>query len=120
MTVQEFIQQTNSSLTWENTNRPFVKCGDGLVVSIQASYYHYCIPKGLPYSVEPEYENLEVGFQDHRKVPEWDEKYERQDWGNPDPAAINCLYGFVSIQDLDEFLKNHGGIASIEWEDVSL
>lgn len=114
MTAKEFIRLTNLDIRGVNTTRPLGICGDGLEISIQASRFHYCIPKESPTSEDFEYENVEVGFQNHLKVWGWQRKYSRQEWDNPDPCAINCLYGYVSIQDLEKFVKKHGGISSIE------
>ncbi len=117
MTVKDFIHVTNVEIDRSNATRPFAICKDGLVVSIQASHFHYCIPKTLPNKLEAntfDYEYVEVGFQNHMHIPEWDDKYDRQDWKNPNPDAINCLYGFVPIQDLEEFVEKHGGITIID------
>lgn len=117
MTVHDFIRLTNPEIQGSNTVRPIAVCSDGFILSIQASKRHYSIPHNNPDVKNPEayeYEKMEVGFRNHQDIPEWNEKYQREDWDESDSYAINCLYGFVCMNDLEELVKKHGGIISID------
>lgn len=72
-----------------------VVCKDGTTLSVQASQFHYCIPKD---NVGP-YTHYEVGFPSVR--PDWWDEYT----GDGDVA------GYVPEELISAFIAEHGGMA---------
>ena len=117
--------------------RPWALCKDGFILSIQASPTHYCCPRLSPKEIEekalkstdPEkdpdwkshlvyYTEYEVAFQNYTKIPEWSGKYQYVSW-SADEGNMNIYYEFVSLEDLEELVRKHGGIERIMEEILS-
>ena len=90
MTVSEYLL-----LYHEHDVRPAAKCGSGLVISIQASKFHYC----LPCRDFGPYTEVEVGYPSIK--PDELEKYRE---------AGSEVYPYVPIEVLEELIAANGGI----------
>lgn len=100
-TVKEFLEATFDPNDKHNI-RPSIECGDGTLVSVQGgTRYHYC---------EPEehcnlYNKVEVRVYDN-------------EFGEVDISALerdktfDDVYGYVEIEKVEKFVKEHGGIAN--------
>lgn len=79
-----------------------VKCESGLTMSVQASAYHYCLPR----ESEGPWTHVEVGFPSERveEIMEW-----MEDWGGTQPTE--AVYGYVPIEAVAQAIANHGGFA---------
>ena len=73
---------------------PVVKCKDGVTLSVQASQYHYSSPR----EDSGPYTEVEVWCVKGAEVTEFD-------YSDDDPSA------YVPIEQVVQFIDNHGGIA---------
>ena len=97
MTVREFLRKYPVSQSkWV---RPHVICADGYTMSIQASDYHYCIPRK---DNADDYEAVEVMVISSR-----DPKSLR-------PYSVGGVYAFVPIEMLERIVKRHGYIGAVK------
>lgn len=105
------MNQKNAPLTEKGVKRMEYKeiakkttCSDGVTLSIQASSFHYSIPRE---DAGP-YDAVEVGFitgKDGKPVtpPRTWKKYADGDFPND-------VYGYVPVALVERFIKQHGGI----------
>lgn len=112
--------------------RPHARCKDGYELSIQASGRHYSNPRDFPFYIEkyasmdeevtkdPKwkeklvyYNQFEVSPSDDVHIPEWDEKYQYETWNSYDGDRLSVLYCYVSIEDVQKLVDEHGGIVEI-------
>lgn len=111
--------------------RPWACCKDGFILSIQASPTHYCYPHLGPKEIEAEalksinpekdpdwkshlvyYDEYEVAFQNHLKIPEWSGKYQYDTWESEE-GCMDIYYANVSLNDVEKLVHKHGGIERI-------
>lgn len=82
--------------------RPQLTLGSGLVISIQASGYHYCSPKD-PYGP---YVSVEVMII-HGKTPQsWLDQHGYE--------AEDSIYGWLPVDLLNQTIEDLGGIVGME------
>lgn len=84
-------------------NRLPVECADGYSVSIQASEYHYCVPRT---NDAKEYGACELGFpnQPDELINEWACEHD----------YTKTVYPYVPAEVIQALLEKHGGIVSGE------
>jgi hypothetical protein len=80
---------------------PQIMCKDGTQVSVQASQFHYCIPRN---DTGP-YTKVEVGF------PTVAPTQRLKDFAEDAEYLTETVYGYVPLDVVQEFLDEHGGIA---------
>lgn len=95
---------TNQYLDAIPCNMPYkprekVICADGFSISIQASEFHYCIPRT---NFGP-YEAVELGFPT-REEPLIAEYAEDK------TNLTGTVYGYVPVEIVDQMIEDHGGI----------
>lgn len=78
-----------------------IRCRDGFEVSVQASHFHYCLPRD---STGP-WTHVELGFPTAR-VPSL------REYRDGPPPDTGTVFGYVPIEKVAKVLINHGGIAS--------
>lgn len=77
---------------------------DGVSLSIQASAFHYSIPRE---NVGP-YAAVEVGFiEDKKRKPVTPPRTWKQ---YADGSFPNDVYGYVPVALVERFIKRHGGV----------
>lgn len=77
-----------------------VVCKDGLEFSMQASDFHYCIPR----SNQGPWSQFEIGYPELNGAPfEPDEIAEYQD--GPDSP----VYGYIPAEAIERLIASHGG-----------
>jgi hypothetical protein len=81
-----------------------VACADGLEVSIQASEYNYCSPR----ENRGPWDSVELGFPSEAPNPTIMQRAE-----NPSEPT-QTVYGYVPIEDVVDWLLEHGGCPEIE------
>ena len=83
--------------------RESVVCADGYTISIQASEYHYCVPRT---NDAKEYGACELGFpnQPDELINEYAE----------DSDYTSTVYAYVPAEVIQALLEKHGGIVSGE------
>lgn len=79
---------------------PSITCRDGMSLSVQASEYHYCLPR----SNNATYTHVEVGFPSEA-IPEILEYAEDAD------RPTDTVYAFVPVEIVDQVIMEHGGIS---------
>lgn len=79
--------------------REAIECNDGFAVSVQASEYHYCIPRE---NTGP-YTHVEVGFPTEK--PNDAMMQYAEDPENPK----DTVYAYVPVEIVWELLQMHGG-----------
>ena len=87
--------------------RPWAVCADGTIISLQGSPCHYSKPKEFT----PKYISVEVGLLD--SDPNLDEHYFREDTGFPLGDGVRYIYAIVSMDDVERFVSEHGGIVNL-------
>jgi hypothetical protein len=92
--------------------RPQTVCADGFTVSIQASSFHYCVPK----KDNANYTHVELGFPSQRPEP-WSEWSEYAD--NPDQPT-ESVYGYVPVAMVIALIDRHTTIPTPTIKDGSL
>lgn len=83
---------------------PRIVCMDGFSMSVQASKYHYSLPRetdAFPYS------SVEIGFPS-RRIPEANEYAEEP------KRHTKTVFGFVPVKIVNEIIRKHGGIKAQE------
>lgn len=82
-----------------------VRCASGLTMSVQASAFHYCLPR----ESEGPWTHVEVGFPSERveKLMRW-----MEDWGDTQPTE--AVYAYVPIEVVAEVIADNGGFATPE------
>jgi hypothetical protein len=106
MTVKEFNEKylMNRKADYEGSFGAFlsivpkIRCKDGFKVSVQASAYHYCIPRDS----EGPWEAVELGFPTEQ-IPELSQYAESED-------HTETVFTQVPIEELLAVLDSHGGI----------
>lgn len=97
MNIQEWLTKT-----WHKTIsgiiRDMLRCQDGFEISVQASIWHYCMPRAT----------LKDGS-----------RYTHLELGNPstldeviEPYREDTIYPYVPVGKVNELLKKHGGIVT--------
>lgn len=76
-----------------------IKCADGLTLSVQASEYHYCIPR---LSVGP-WSHVEVGYPSERVG-------ELMPYVEDENYPCDTVYGAVPVDVVDAVIAEHGGM----------
>lgn len=105
MTVKEFLATTIKSHKYLfsdeiiQENRPRLLCNDGFSISVQASKFHYCIPR---LDGAQDYETVELGYPSHE-----DELI--NDYAEDDDYT-KTVYGYVPIEVVEKLIEKHGGI----------
>ena len=106
MTVKEFLTTTIKSHKYPfsdeviQENRPRLLCNDGFSISVQASKFHYCIPR---LDGEQDYEAVELGYPSMED--ELINEYAEDDWN-----YTETVYGYVPIEVVEKLIEKHGGI----------
>lgn len=88
----------NNIFSWKGLY-PRIVCNNGVSFSVQASSFHYCIPRDNngPYS------HVEVGFLERTEHPsEWQEYREGKD---------GDIYAYIPIELVVDFIRQNGGIS---------
>lgn len=105
--VNEYLKRTRNTYTYPNgmvidRTREHAVCKDGFRISIQASEYHYCLPR---VNGADSYESVELGFpnREDELIMEYAE--------DPDDPT-ETVYGFVPIEIVNQLIEKHGGIAN--------
>lgn len=84
--------------------RPWAICDDGFIISIQASYGHYCSPR---VNGDDFYRTVELGY------PSEFEELILEYAEDPD-CPTGSVYANVPVDVVNEVLKKHGGIVDIK------
>lgn len=88
-------------------NAPFIcpraVCADGFSISIQASRFHYCIPKIAGAS---EYDSMELGYPSERDIllDPYMELLGSSTWQG--------VYPYVPYEIVEKLVEKHGGIVA--------
>jgi hypothetical protein len=77
-------------------------CKDGFHISIQASEYHYCLPRVNGADI---YETVELGYPNCEDILIMEYA---EDPDNP----TETVYGFVPIEIVNQLIEKHGGIVN--------
>lgn len=82
---------------------PHIECADGLRLSVQASHFHYCVPRtdGGPYS------SVEVGFPSERIE-------ELMPYADEPESPTQTVYGYVPVEIVEAVIKAHGGSSQLD------
>lgn len=83
--------------------RERIICNDGTSISIQASEFHYCMPRN---NVGP-YSHVEVGYPSVKP-------YFMMKYAEDPKSPTDTVYGGVPVGIVLEFLNSHCGIKSGE------
>lgn len=94
--VKEWLASTSLYASHHGGVRPRIFCKDGFSVSVQASIFHYCEPRGI--LDDGEYDSVECGYP-NIDVPEL----------HPFQEEIGVA-AYVPIDLVDSILESHGGI----------
>lgn len=104
--VNNYLKRT---LSYETTSfgvhqkiRPHVQCADGFTVSVQASSFHYCVPR---IDGDCNYEEVELGYPNAEDplINEYAEDYDR---------PTETVYACVPIDVVNQLIEKHGGIVN--------
>ena len=97
MTLQDFIKKTNAKK--EYNVRPQIVCNDGFAMSVQASSFHYCVPRK---DNAEQYTGLEIGYpsQEEPLLFEFAK----------DTDYTQTVYGCVHAEIIQAVIDKHGGI----------
>lgn len=99
--VSESVMLSGGPTYLDNIER--IRCRDGFSVSVQASRFHYCLPRDN----RGPWTHVELGFPT-RRLPSL---AEYRDGSAPDTKNV---FGYVPIEKVAEVLVWHGGIAKAE------
>ena len=83
---------------------PRVNCADGFSFSMQASRFHYSMPR---VAGRKSYKCMEIGYPSDREPLL--EPY-KEDLGDSDSKWNNCVYPFVPYEVIEAIVEKHGGI----------
>ena len=108
MNAKDWLKKTVMAHTYYDgtceiqENRPRLYCNDGYSISVQASGFHYCEPRldGIQ-----DYESVELGF------PSMEDELINE-YAEDDSDYTETVYGYVTIEIVEEVMKKHGGIKS--------
>lgn len=75
-------------------NRPALRCADGFLMSVQASYRHYCMPQNN----EGPYTQVEIGY------PSADESL------LPEIEQDGTVWRYVPVSIIEQIVEKHGGL----------
>ena len=78
---------------------PYIVCADGLVLSIQASQYHFCSPR----NDEGPYTTVEIGFPSYRVE-------ELMPYAEDPIFPTNTVYARVPVETVLQIINSRGGI----------
>lgn len=73
--------------------RPSIKCKDGTVFSVQASYFHYCFPR-------------ETGLKEYLSVEVW------RSGGRG--SMLRDPEGYVPVRNVNRRIRDHGGPVEVQ------
>lgn len=76
-------------------------CKNGLTLSVQASFFHYCSPREDSLS---HYDSVEVGYPS-RKVDDLMEYAERPE------TPTETVYGWVPVDVINKIVDDNGGVS---------
>ena len=79
--------------------RELLECKDGFTMSVQASHFHYCTPRGD----DPPYRRVEIGYPSAK-----DDALMEYAETPADPTGT--VYGYVPIEIVEQVIAAHGGI----------
>lgn len=96
MTIQEWLTETYYPSYSGVIRSKKVRCKDGFEISVQASIWHYCIPRATLKDGN-KYKKLELGYANIRE--ELLEEY-RED----------TVYPYVPVEVVNKVMEKHGGI----------
>lgn len=87
--------------------KPAITCKDGTTLSVQASKYHYCSPRGDCFASWDQYSLVEVGFITNDGEPvtppeEWREY-------SSDCEFPSDVYAYVPTELVEALIEEHGG-----------
>lgn len=99
MTINEYIAK-NKSFGFMRL-LPKVTCTDGLILSVQASWAHYCSPR----NDEGPYTSVEVGYPSSAVE-------DLLPYAEDPSSPTDTVYGFVPVEVVDAVIAAHGGIKS--------
>jgi len=99
MRIEDFIIKTNENEKDGLIHRPRIICNDGFTMSVQASKYTYCEPRGF-YNF---YTEMEIGFPSERE--ELIMAY-AENKNNP----TETVYGYVPRDIIQKVIDKHKGI----------
>lgn len=95
MTAKEWLVRTFKEAPCGLLVREHAVCADGFTISIQASRWHYCVPRET--IATGDYTYVELGFPSEReKILE---KFRE-----------GTVYPYVPIEVVEKVMQNHGGI----------
>jgi hypothetical protein len=101
MDVQAYLAANRGKNPGWQRQAPRIHCADGFSLSVQASDFHYCVPRDNagPWAM------VEIGYPsaDPELIAEYAE----------DPGALtDTVYSCVPVALVDELIALHGGIAN--------
>lgn len=96
MTIQEWLTKTHYPSYSGVIRSEKVRCKDGFEISVQASIWHYCIPRATLRNGN-KYKKLELGYANMRE--ELLEEYKE-----------GAVYPYVPVEVVNKVLEKHGGI----------
>lgn len=111
--INEFCSQNPPQLHHPSLDltkpRPHLVLGDGTKLSVQASAYHYSLPK----SSEGPYTHVEIGFPSRviEKLLPYMETYLPEEGENPVPTER--VYAYVPVEVINSVLVDAGGIVKL-------
>lgn len=97
MEIIKFLENTEQ-FNERNEIRPRLFCKDGFNMSVQWSKNHYCDHR-------TKYNTVEIGMPS--EVEPLLLMYAEEPLDDPEDA----VYGFVPVEDVEEVIKKHGGLA---------
>ncbi len=83
-----------------------IVCPDGFTLSVQASAYHYSIPR----SNEGPYTHAEVGFPSERPEPWFAYPDGWMQYAEDPEYPTETVYSFVPVDLIWDLIQSHGGL----------
>lgn len=99
MTINEYLQIRNYIHSERDGVRHRLHCKDGFSISVQASRFHYCMPRITNAAY---YENVELGYPSSADATIIDYA--------EDSNYTDTVYGYVPVEIVDRLIAKHGGI----------
>ena len=103
MNINEYIEKHanfREAGGWEiKGTTPRVVCADGFSMSVQASEYSYCSPRG---NRAHNYYEMEIGFPSEMEP-------DIMEWAEDASCPTQTVYGYVPVEVIDAVIKKHGG-----------
>lgn len=105
--INEYLKRTRNVYTYPDgisyeRPRPWLKCKDGFVISVQAGYGLYSNPR---INGADEYTTVELGFPS-----EADDLI--MDYAEDPDYPTETVYGYVPVEIVIKLTEKHGGIAN--------